>query len=76
MNMHNGIKKFQCPHCEKRFTQRQQMTMHVRRHTGDKRHKCEECGRAFVEPATLRNHLKTHKNLVKSMHSRSEPINL
>ena len=58
--MHYGIKKFQCPHCGKRFTQRQQMNMHVRRHTGDKRHKCNICGEAFIEPRSLRNHIKRY----------------
>ena len=60
MNMHNGIKKYQCPHCEKKFIQRQQRTVHVRRHTGDKRHKCNECEMAFIEPAGLRHHMKRH----------------
>ncbi|XP_019614444.1 PREDICTED: zinc finger protein 239-like [Branchiostoma belcheri] len=51
---------FPCSFCEKNFTTKAYMNIHMRVHTGDKPYKCQMCDKAFSQHGTLKNHIRTH----------------
>lgn len=58
--VHQGVKDFQCPHCERSFAKAETLKHHVMTHTGEKPHACRECGKRFIQPTALNTHMKTH----------------
>ncbi|XP_055694872.1 zinc finger protein 41-like [Lutzomyia longipalpis] len=67
--VHQGIKAFNCPHCERSFGKKETLKHHVMTHTGEKPHGCNICGKRFIQPTALQTHMKTHQkmNLVQPM---------
>ncbi|XP_059621079.1 zinc finger protein 878-like [Phlebotomus argentipes] len=58
--VHQGIKSFPCPHCERSFGKSETLKHHVMTHTGEKPHACDVCGKRFIQPTALKTHMKTH----------------
>ena len=58
--IHTGEKAFQCEYCEYKFSQKSNLTTHVRVHTGEKPFKCDCCGKCFNQTSSLKSHLKIH----------------
>ena len=57
-----GDKPYQCNNCNKRFSEANIVTQHVRIHTGERPFKCHysECGRKFSISGALTIHLRMH----------------
>jgi len=58
------IPRFNCNHCEKKFTHPSNLKRHIRTahfELSDKKtYACQECGKSFRDPSARKHHLKTH----------------
>lgn len=59
---HIGIKKLQCPHCNKCLSSRQNLKEHLFTHTGEKPYICKEdgCNMQFRQGSQLSVHRRIH----------------
>ncbi|KAL3284336.1 hypothetical protein HHI36_018500 [Cryptolaemus montrouzieri] len=53
-------KEYQCPLCEKSFTQKGNLVRHYHTHTGAKPFICNLCGHKFTQKSNLQKHIATH----------------
>ncbi|XP_052344654.1 gastrula zinc finger protein XlCGF26.1-like isoform X3 [Oncorhynchus keta] len=56
--VHNKERPFQCFCCEKRFFQKNFLTVHMRIHTGEKPYQCSDCGQSFSQIGDRKRHQK------------------
>ncbi|XP_045462668.1 gastrula zinc finger protein XlCGF8.2DB-like isoform X2 [Harmonia axyridis] len=52
--------RFQCPSCERSFSQKGNLLRHYQTHTGSKPFGCKLCGHRFTQKSNLQKHLATH----------------
>ncbi|XP_067115595.1 uncharacterized protein [Osmerus mordax] len=57
---HTGKTIHQCQQCNKRFSQKGNMVIHMRTHTGEKPYQCQRCNKRFSQKGNLVGHMKTH----------------
>lgn len=56
MRVHTGLRPYKCTHCDRTFTQSNDLTLHIRRHTGEKPYVCGICGERFIQGTALQTH--------------------
>lgn len=54
------MKKDRCGFCNKVFTNRSNLIVHLRSHTGEKPYKCQLCPYACAQSSKLTRHMRTH----------------
>ena len=57
---HTKESPFKCPKCERRFTQKSNLTTHLDTHSGYRRFECTICFKRFPKKSALSQHLKIH----------------
>ncbi|XP_062542328.1 zinc finger protein 26-like [Armigeres subalbatus] len=62
MRMHEKDKKFKCPHCDRSFSQSNNLIYHIRKHTGEKPFPCDKCDKSFICKSHLLSHARSHEN--------------
>lgn len=61
IEIHKGLKSFECTLCPKRYTNQTNLDRHIRvTHHNEKKHECTECGKCFSQLAILRQHHAVH----------------
>ncbi|GMT08831.1 hypothetical protein PFISCL1PPCAC_128 [Pristionchus fissidentatus] len=63
-----NIKKEMCSYCNKVFTNRSNLIVHLRSHTGEKPYKCRLCPYACAQSSKLTRHMRTHGQNGKETH--------
>ncbi|XP_069495019.1 zinc finger protein 436-like isoform X2 [Ambystoma mexicanum] len=51
---------FKCTACDKSFTKRVLLVIHLRTHSGERSYPCDECDKSFGDSANLARHQKIH----------------
>ena len=64
--------RLDCNICEKSFTKRETLKIHLRFHNGEKPFKCPDCDKRFTVRHALRYHIRTHKCRKCSKHFSSK----
>ncbi|XP_022084003.1 uncharacterized protein LOC110975654 isoform X2 [Acanthaster planci] len=58
--IHTGDRPFSCSFCQRRFTRKDKLQLHIRTHNGQKPFRCELCTYAAVDGGSLKKHMRTH----------------
>ena len=57
--VHEGMKHFICESCDKKFTSKQMLVMHISAiHENKKDFKCNSCEKTFSQKASLQRHFR------------------
>ncbi|XP_037651808.1 zinc finger protein 2 homolog [Sebastes umbrosus] len=59
-NSHTGETYLNCSVCDKRFSRKADVKIHMRTHTGEKPCSCPVCKKSFTQNGSLQNHMRTH----------------
>ncbi|KAL7078728.1 hypothetical protein ACQ4LE_002398 [Meloidogyne hapla] len=62
-------KKDRCSFCQKVFTNRSNLIVHLRSHTGEKPYKCQLCPYACAQSSKLTRHMRTHGQQGKEVYN-------
>lgn len=68
MESHMGAKRprrYECPHCDKKFFNKSLFDAHVNKHSNLKPFQCPECDKSFHGKGNLRMHMNTHSTVNK-----------
>ena len=57
-------KEFECKHCQKKFSRKQQLKNHLLTHSSERPHMCEICSLTFKSVVGLNRHMKRHNGSV------------
>ncbi|XP_061526210.1 zinc finger protein 184-like [Phycodurus eques] len=60
MACHTDNKHVKCPHCDKTFGNKKNLTRHMKCHTGEKPFSCTVCSKSFSIKGSLIAHIRTH----------------
>ncbi|XP_058823404.1 zinc finger protein ZFP2-like [Topomyia yanbarensis] len=55
-------KRFECPHCPRKYSEKFVLKNHMLRHTGEKMHACDKCDARFYQKNMLNVHKRRHSN--------------
>ncbi|KAL9707071.1 hypothetical protein quinque_010589 [Culex quinquefasciatus] len=61
--VHQGMvpeKNLPCPYCEKMFSEKQKLQMHVDVHENNRRHRCRFCEKTFIQKVNCTAHERIH----------------
>uniref|UniRef100_A0A182K5V3 Protein krueppel n=1 Tax=Anopheles christyi TaxID=43041 RepID=A0A182K5V3_9DIPT len=67
---HEGVRRFECSHCGKRFAYRQKLHEHENVHLGVRNLKCNYCTRTFSSRSNLTVHRRTHASTLAANSNR------
>ena len=56
----NMEKPFECSYCEKTFSKKDNLDVHMQIHSDDKPFECIQCGKAFSDKSSLDRHMRVH----------------
>ena len=57
-SVHEGVKKFECNHCNKKYSAKKSLNRHLKEIGKIKNHNCEVCNKAFFHKKHLMSHIK------------------
>lgn len=57
MPTHSTERNFACDLCNKTYTRKQTLNLHMKVHTGEKNYVCEVCLQAFRQSISLKSHI-------------------
>uniref|UniRef100_A0A182PDG2 Zinc finger protein n=1 Tax=Anopheles epiroticus TaxID=199890 RepID=A0A182PDG2_9DIPT len=57
---HEGLRRFECGECGKRFAYRHKLREHIMQHLGVRSFKCKQCSKTFASSSALTVHRRTH----------------
>ncbi|XP_041830687.1 uncharacterized protein LOC121632933 [Melanotaenia boesemani] len=60
MIIHSEEKSLNCYFCDKQFTRKTDLKIHLRVHTGEKPFGCDVCGKRFNQSGPLKKHIRVH----------------
>ncbi|KAM3955451.1 uncharacterized protein ACR2FA_010654 [Aphomia sociella] len=58
--MHTCNDGITCTYCNKGFTTKESLELHLESHKTEKKHQCKICNKSFYMPSTLTDHMRTH----------------
>uniref|UniRef100_A0A1B0DQD3 Uncharacterized protein n=1 Tax=Phlebotomus papatasi TaxID=29031 RepID=A0A1B0DQD3_PHLPP len=65
--VHEKVRDFHCPYCQRAFGYQYYLKKHVMTHTGEKPFECRECGMKFIQFKQLKaHHVKMHLEHLES----------
>lgn len=56
-------KDYKCDTCEKTFTRKDNLNVHLQRHAEIKSYRCETCEKTFYSREAIKNHLEQHREI-------------
>ncbi|CAL8143042.1 unnamed protein product [Orchesella dallaii] len=71
---HLNIRPHKCPTCPKSYTEKTQLTKHMRTHTKEKPFKCPLCDKRFPYTSSRARHVQEVHNKVTNRKSKSETL--